>query len=178
MYFHDVDKSNPKKNTLEYVSMRLQRRYAVRNALRWIEIEGRTTGYKKMEAFMQISIERFGDHDTLVALEQLGTKSFINHWASPFYIHVSDLKKHAKEILAALRAYHKDIVSEGTGFSGKVKMIGNTMYGLSGWLWETHLHKPLKESRGLCNVHIMHRGGLFMGGPSEFEEPALWIVDC
>ena len=79
MYFHDVDKAHSKRNTLEYVSMRLRKRYAVRNALRWLEIEGTTIGYKKMEAFMQISVERFGDHDILVALGQLATKSFINH---------------------------------------------------------------------------------------------------
>ena len=134
LYFHDVDKAHPRKNTLEYVSMRLQQRYAVRNALRWLEIEGRTTGYKKMDVFMQINVERFGDHDTLVALGKLATKSFINHWASPLCIHVSELKKYVKEIPAALRAHHKDIVSGGRGFSGKVRMIGDTTYALSGWL--------------------------------------------
>ena len=113
LYFHDVDKAHPRKNTLEYVSMRLRQRYAVRNALRWLEIEGRTTGYKKMDAFMQINIERFGNHDTLVALGQLAIKNFINHWASPLYVHVSALKKYMKEIPAALRAHHKDIVSGG-----------------------------------------------------------------
>ena len=139
MYYHDVDKANPKKNTLEYVSMRLRQRYAVRNALRWLEIKDRTIGYKKMEAFMEISVERFGDHDTLVALGQLGTKNFINHWASPFYVLVSILKKYAKEIPATLRAHYKDIVSKQTRFCGKVKMIGNRTYGLSEWLWETYL---------------------------------------
>ena len=98
LYFHDVDKAHPRKNTLEYVSMHLRQRYAMRNALRWLEIEGRTTGYKKMDAFMQINVERFGDHDTLVALGQLATKSFINHWASPLYVHVSTLKKYVREI--------------------------------------------------------------------------------
>ena len=69
------------QNILEYVSMRLRQGYAVRNALWWLEIEGRTIGYKKMETFMKINVECFGDHDTLVALRQLRTKSFINHWA-------------------------------------------------------------------------------------------------
>lgn len=178
LYFHNVDKPHPQKNTLEYVSMRLRQRYAVRNALRWLEIEGRTSGYKKMEEFMNINVERFGGHDTLVALGQLGTKSFINHWASPLYVHVSALKKYAIEIPVAIRAHHKDIVSGGTGFSGKVKMIGATTYGLSGWLWETHLQKPLKGFEGVRDIHIMHRGGLFSGGSSELGEPALWIVDC
>ena len=106
---------------------------------------------------MQISVERCGDHDTLVALGQLGTNSFINHWASPFYIHVSALKKYANKIPVALRAHYKDIVYRGTNFFGKVKMIEDTTYGLSEWLWETHLWKPLQESRGLRDVHIMHR---------------------
>ena len=43
-------------------------------------------------------------------------------------------------------------------------MIGDTTYALSGWLWETHLQNPIKESAGVHDVHIMHRGGLFMGG--------------
>ena len=34
LYFHDVDKANPQCSTLEYVSMRLRQRYAMRNALR------------------------------------------------------------------------------------------------------------------------------------------------
>ena len=83
----------------------------MKNALRWLEIEGRTTGYKKMDAFMLINVERFGEHDTLVALGQLVTKSFITHRASPLYVHVSALKKYVKEIPATLRAHHKDIVS-------------------------------------------------------------------
>ena len=178
LYFHDVDKANPRRNTLEYVSMRLRQRYAVRNALRWLEIEGRTTGYKKIDAFMEVNVERFGDHDTLVGLRQLATKSFINHWASPLYVHVSALKKHVKEIPAALRAHYKDIVSGGSGFSGKVKMFGDTSYALSGYQWETHIQKPLEESAGVRDVHIMHRGGLFRSGPGALGEPALWVVDC
>ena len=178
LYFHDIDKAHSRKNTLEYVSMHLQQQYAVHNALRWLEIESRTTGYKKMDAFMQINVERFGDHDTLVALGQLATKSFINHWASPLYVHVSALKKYMKEIPTALRAHHKDIVSRGRGFSGKVRMIGDTTYALSGWLWEIHLQKPIKESVGVRDVHIMHRGGLFMGVSGALGELALWVVDC
>ena len=107
--------------------------------------------------------KRFGDHDTLVAMGQLATKSFINHWASPLYVHESTLKKYVKDIPAALRAHQKDIVSGRRGFSAKVRMIGNTTYALSGWLWETHLQKPIKESVGVRDVHIMHRAGLFMG---------------
>ena len=68
LYFHDVDKAHPRKNTLEYVSMYLRQRYVVRNTLQWLEIEGRTTRYKKMDAFMQFNVECFGDNDTLVAL--------------------------------------------------------------------------------------------------------------
>ena len=122
---------------------------------------------------MEISVECFGDHDTLVALGQLGIRSFINHWTSPLHVYVSTLKKYAKEIPTALRAYHKDIVSGQTGFSSIVKMIGNRTNGLSRWLWETYLQKPQKESEGLRNVHIMHQGGLFMDGPGKLGEPAL-----
>ena len=89
LYFHDVDKANPQRNTLEYVSMRLRQRYAVRNALRWLHIEGSTAMYKRMEDFMKIDITRFGEHGTLVALGQLGTRTFIDHWSSPMYVRVS-----------------------------------------------------------------------------------------
>ena len=85
-----------------------------------------------MDAYIQINVERFGDHDILVALGQLATKSFINHWASPLYVHILALKKYVKEIPATLRAHHKDIVSGGRGFLRKVKMIGDTTYALSG----------------------------------------------
>ena len=78
LYFHDVNKPYPKCNTAEYISVRLQQRYTVRIALRWLQIEGSSAMYKKMEDFVKID----GDHDTLVALDYLGTKSFISHWSS------------------------------------------------------------------------------------------------
>ena len=59
-----------------------------------------------------------------------------------------------------------------------MKTIGKTTYALSGWVWKTHLQKPIKESGFVHDVHIMHQSGLFMGGPGALEEPALWIVDC
>ena len=136
--------------------MRLRQRYAVRNAVRWLELEGSIASYKTMEAFMGIDVARFGDHDTLVALGMLGTKSFISHWASPLYVHVSALKKYAEEIPLAVRAHHKDIVSGGQGFKGKVKHIGDHAYSLPGWLWEAHLKKHAYGSTKLQDVHIMH----------------------
>ena len=181
--------------------MRLWQQYVVRNALRWLEIEGRTIGYKKIDAFMQINVKRFGEHDTLVALGQLATKSFITHWAPLLYVHVSALKKYVKEIPVALRAHHKDIVSlqkidhnfelftklktnlkfyktratntSGRGFFEKVKTIGETTYALSGWVWETRLQKSIKESASVRDVNIMHRGGLFMGGLGALGKPGL-----
>ena len=83
------------------------------------------------------------------------------------------MKRYTNEIPVALRAHYKDVVFGGTRFSGKVKKIGHTMYGLSGWLRKTRLQKPLKESGRLRNVHIMYRGGLFMSGPGELGEPTL-----
>ena len=149
LYFHDVDKANPQCNTLEYVSMHLRQRYVVRNALHWLHIEGSTTMYKKMEDFLKIDITRFGKHDTLVALDQLGTWTFINHWSFPLYVRMSALKKYASEIPGSVRAHYRDIMNGGTGFSGKVKLIGEHTYSLSGWLWETYLQKPV---RGLEEV--------------------------
>ena len=106
LYFHDVDKPYPKRNTVEYVSLRLQQRYAVRTALRWLQIEGNSAMYKKMEEFVKIDVTRFGNHDTLVALGQLGTKNFIMHWSSQLYVRVSTLKKYTHEIPTALKAHH------------------------------------------------------------------------
>ena len=178
LYFHDVDKANPQRNTLEYVSMRLRQRYAVRNALRWLHIEGSTAMYKRMEDFMKIDITRFGEHDTLVALDQLDTRTFINHWSSPLYVRVSALKKYASEIPGAVRAHYQDIVNGGTRFSGKVKLIGEHSYTLRGWLWETHLQKPVRGLKEVRDVQILHRGELFTGGYGQLGEPALWVVDC
>ena len=134
LYFHDVDKPYPERNTVEYVSVRLRQRYAVRTALRWLQIEGSSALYTKMEDFVKIDVTRFGDHETLVALGQLGTRSFITHWSSQLYVHVSALKKYTHEIPAALRAHHRDIVKGGTGFFGKVKLVGEQTYSVSAWL--------------------------------------------
>ena len=56
-------------------------------------------------------------------------------------------------------------------------MISDTTYALSGWLWETHLQKPIKESAKVHDVHIMHWDGQFMGGPRALRKSALWVVD-
>ena len=51
-------------------------------------MEGNIASYNKINDFLHIDVSRFGEHDTLVALRQLGTKNFINHWASPLYVYV------------------------------------------------------------------------------------------
>ena len=178
LYFHDVDKPYPERNTVEYVSVRLRQRYAVRTALRWLQIEGSSAMYKKMEEFVKIDVTRFGDHDTFLALGQLGTRSFITHWSSQLYVRVSTLKKYTHEISAALRAHHQDIVKGGTGFSRKTKLVGDQTYSVSDWPWKTQLQKPVQGSEAAIDVQIMHRGGLFTGGIGEIEELALWVLDC
>jgi hypothetical protein len=65
-------------------------------------MEGNIASHKKIKDFLQIDISRFGEHDTLVALGQLGTKSFISYWISSLYVYVSTLKKHAEEIQGAI----------------------------------------------------------------------------
>ena len=167
LYFHDVDKPYLERNTVEYVFVWLQQRYAVRTALRWLQIERSSAMYKKMEDFVKIDVTQFGDHDTLVALNQLGTRSFITYWSSQLYVRESALKKYTHEISAALRAHHRDIVKGGTGFSGKVKLVGEQIYSVSGWLWKTKLQKPVEGSQEVQDVQIKQQGGLFTGGIGE-----------
>ena len=178
LYFHDVDKPYPERHTIEYVSVRLRQRYVVRTTLQWLQIEGSSAIYKKMEDFVKIDVTRFGDHDTLVALGQLGTRSFISHWSSQLYVSVTALKKYAHEIPTALRTHHRDIVKGGSGFLGKVKVIGDQAYAVSGWLWKTKAQEHVQGYEEVREVEIMHRGGLFTGGIGELGEPALWVLDC
>ena len=56
-------------------------------------MKGNIASYKRLKEFLQIDVSRFGEHDTLVALGQLGTKNFISHWASPLYVYVLTTKK-------------------------------------------------------------------------------------
>ena len=45
--------------------------------------------------------------------------------------------------------------------------------------YEKHIFKNLlKESTRIRDVHIMHRGELFMDGLGALGELALWVVDC
>ena len=104
--FHDVDKPYLERNTVEYVSIRLRQRYALRTALRWLQIKRSSAIYKKIEDFVKIDVTRFDDHDTLVALGQLGTRSFISHRSSQLYVRVSTLKKYTHEIQAFVRVHH------------------------------------------------------------------------
>ena len=99
-------------------------------------MEGYIASYKKI---------RFGEHNTSVALGQLGTKNFISHWTSPLYVYISALKNYAKAIPGAIRAHHHDIVNGGRRFMEKVKLIENGTYSLKGWLWETKMKKQVNE---------------------------------
>ena len=69
--------------------MRLRQRYVVRTALQWLQTEGSSAIYKKIEDFLKIDVTRFGHHERLVALGQLGMRSFISHWSSQLYVRVS-----------------------------------------------------------------------------------------
>ena len=66
----------------------------------------------------------------------------------------------------------------GTGFSGKMKLVGEQTYFVSGWLWKTQLQKPILGSEEVRDVQIIHRGGLFTSGIGALGEPALWVLDC
>ena len=65
LYFNDVDKPFPRSKTLEFVSLRLRQRYAIKNILRWLQMEGNIASYKNISYFLQIYVSRFGEHDTL-----------------------------------------------------------------------------------------------------------------
>ena len=69
-------------------------------------------------------------------------------------------------------------MKRGTGFSGKVSLVEEQTYSVSGWLWKTQLQKSVPRSEEVRDVRIMHRGGLFTGGIGELGEPALWVLDC
>ena len=86
--------------------------------------------------------------------------------------------KYPTEIPGALRAHYQDIVDRGSGFSGKVKMIGDQTNSLGDWLWKTHLQKHVRGLEDVRDVQIMHRGGLFTGQSGKLGEPTLWVVDC
>ena len=152
--------------------MCLWQRYAVRNALWWLEIEGRTTGYKKMDAFIQVNVQRFGDHNTLVA-GAIGDKKLHQSLdISTICSRISFEEVRERDPNSFESASQRYCIWR-RGFLGKVKVIGERTYALSGWLWETHLQKPIKESGGVCDVHIMHWGGLFIGRPGALGEPGL-----
>lgn len=79
------------------------------------------TTYKNIKDFLQIDVLRFGEHDILIAFDQLDTKNFINHWASPLYIYVSALKINTEEIPKAIKAHHRDIFNDGRGLWKKLR---------------------------------------------------------
>ena len=107
-------------------------------------MEGNIATYKNISDFLHIDVSRFGEHDTLVAMGELGSKKFISHWASPLYVYVSALKIYAEEIPGVVRAHHRNIINGGRRFLGKVKGIENDTYSLKGWLWETKMKKQIK----------------------------------
>ena len=88
LYFNDVDKLFLGSETLNFVSLRLRQRYAVKNALRWLQMEGNIASYKNISNFLRIDVSRFGEHDTLIALRQLVPKILLaiglQHYTSMF----------------------------------------------------------------------------------------------
>ena len=131
VYFADVDKPNPRPGTLEFISYSVQSRQAVRNAFRWLEVEGNIQS-TTIEEFLKKDVSCFGNHQILSWLGKMGTRRFVQNWAYPNYVYLKSLKRYAMDIPNAIRAQYDDIIAGRKGFDGQVRDLGDGTYIVSG----------------------------------------------
>ena len=103
VYFANVDKPNPRPGTLEFISYSVRSRQVVRNAFRWLEVEGFIQS-TTMEEFLKKDVSCFGNHQILFWLGKMGTRRFVQNWAYPNYVYLKSLKRYAMDIPNAIRA--------------------------------------------------------------------------
>ena len=76
VYFANMDKPNARPGTLEFILCSIRSRQAVRNAFRWLEVEGNIRS-TTMEEFLKKDVSHFGNHQILSWLGKMGTKRFV-----------------------------------------------------------------------------------------------------
>ena len=176
-YFNGNNSPNPPKETLAWVADRMQRREAVRNALRWLIVKDRERPVPTMEEFFVIPVGRYGG-DRGEVLQELGENietDMKKAWASPLVRAVGALEKLDPLIPPLIRQHYTDIATGGRGYRGHARDVGDL--GAARWDWQFRL--PIRRGgHALRMLPVRGRGGFFTEEHLELGEPCLWIIDC
>ena len=156
-----------------YKAERVRKHYAVRNALRWLEVRANPTAIS-LEDFRRLFIgEPLVDANTINFLvDQVGTE-FLKHWATPLARFVPKMAQVEHLIPACILAHYVAKAKEEAGYvAGKWVSEGAPM-----WRWEVDVSKV--DDTGAPHVcHFQGFGDIWKDSPVRIGQPALWLFDC
>lgn len=176
-YFNSATSTTPPKRTLAWVVDRIQRREAVRNAIRWLMVQSQKEPPGSLSEFFTIDVERFGREGArqFQVLGEAIDKSMKKAWATPSVRSVSGLQKLEVLIPPFIRQHYVDIVAGGRGYEGYRRDVAHTAQ--LRWDWQVTI--PCTTGGDDANrIPIRCRGGFFEKECVELGEPCLWIFDC
>jgi hypothetical protein len=176
-YFNSATSTTPPKRTLAWVVDRIQRREAVRNAIRWLMVQSQKEPPGSLSEFFTIDVERFGREGArqFQVLGETIDKSMKKAWATPSVRSVSGLQKLEVLIPPFIRQHYVDIVAGGRGYEGYRRDVAHTAQ--LRWDWQVTI--PCTTGGDDANrIPIRCRGGFFEKECVELGEPCLWIFDC
>ena len=150
----------------------MRKRYAVRNALRWLEVRANPTAIS-LEDFRHLFIgEPLVDANTInFFVDQVGTE-FLKRWATPLVRSVPKMAQMEHLIPACILAHH---AAKARGEAGYIagKWVSE---GAPTWRWEVGVSKV--DDTGVSQVcHFHGFGDIWEDSSMRIGQPALWLFD-
>jgi hypothetical protein len=155
----------------------IQRREAVRNALRWLTVQSGEHRPRSMAEFFAIWVGRFGE-DGQRQLQVLGDaidRKIQNVWAAPLVRSVNSLEKFDALIPPIIKQHYEDIVGGDSGYQGYRRSMSNNVD--AHWNWQVDVPCTIGRNNA-SRLPIRCKGGFFEDEFVEIGEPCLWIFDC
>ena len=151
----------------------MRKRYAVRNALRWLEVRVNSTAIS-WDSFSCLPIrEPLVDANTInFFVDQIGTE-FLKRWTTPFARSVPKMAHMEHLIPTCILAHH---AAKAKGVAGYVagKWVSE---GAPTWRWEVDVSKV----DNTCMPQVCQFQGfrdIWEDSLMRIRQPALWLFDC
>ena len=158
---------------MAYKAERVRKRYAVQNALRWLEVRANPSAISWDDFKCFFIGEPLVDANTInFFVDQVGIE-FVKRWATPLARSVVKMAKVEHLIHACIVAYH---AAKARGEAGYVagKWV---LEGAPTWRWEVDVSKV--DDKGVPHVcQLQGFGDIWEDVSIQIGQPVLWLFDC
>ena len=173
-WFGGSSKRGPKPRTVSDKADATRKRYAVRNALRWLEVRANPTAISWV-AFLCFPIgEPLVDNETVKFFAGIVGDEFVRRWAIPIERSVAKMAQREHLIPACILAHHAAKLRGQAGYIGGHWVSENA----TTWRWEQDVIK-FSTSNGEAEVcRYEGDGDIWTNSSVRIGQGALWMFDC